>query len=61
MVPCSKCGSTERRYTKQVIADGRTQVRETCRRCGKYIRFAPKHFLAQAEEPGEFDDFGPEF
>lgn len=40
--PCPRCGSTLRHLRWQRISDGRRQIRETCGRCGAWIKFAPQ-------------------
>ena len=54
---CQTCGSTEGSiYQWQKFSNGTRHVRESCKTCGKYIRYAPKteEIVAAADARGEY-------
>ena len=39
---CRHCGSADRRYTWQELANGTRHIRADCARCGRYVCYAPQ-------------------
>lgn len=47
---CKKCGSIEFNFVKKIIADGRMQIKQTCKHCDTFIKWAKQSDVVKTKE-----------